>query len=137
MRLIKRDSVSPFLFPHTVFCIISFYCTIFYRDYKYFIECFIYISFILCSLWFSKMENGPRKWINDNLLLYFCVPKNWWSHLCNLSSVPWMNYLSNSRLARVTCHWVCEIRKITELPALLFVMSYLPHVNVKRIECQQ
>ena len=30
------------------------------------------------------------------------VPKTWWSHLYILSSIPWMNYLSNQRIAKVT-----------------------------------
>ena len=40
-----------------------------------------------------------------------------------------MNYLSNQRLAKVTSHWVCEIRKITEFASLLLVKSGLPPVD--------
>ena len=40
-----------------------------------------------------------------------------------------MNYLSNRRSVKVTSHSVCEIRKITEFPALLLVKSYLPPVD--------
>ena len=46
-----------------------------------------------------------------------------------LSSVPWMNYFSNWRLAKFTSHLVCEIRKITEFPELLLVESCLPPVD--------
>ena len=49
-----------------------------------------------------------------------------------------MNYLSNRRLAKVTSHSVCEIRKITEFPALVLVKSCFPPVDtlkhIKRIE---
>ena len=122
--LIKQDSVSPFLFPHSGFCIIWYYCIIFHRDHKHFITCFIEII-----VWFSKMKNDPRKWIHGNLMLYFVSQKIWWSHLYILSSVPWMNYLINRRLAKVTSHWVCKIRKKLEFPTLLLVKSCLPLVD--------
>ena len=37
-------------------------------------------------------------------LLYFCVPKIKWSHLYKFFSIPWMDYLSNRMLAKVTSH---------------------------------
>ena len=50
-----------------------------------------------------------------------------------------MNYLSNRRLAKVTSHWVCEIRKITEFPALFLVLPLFSRrikTDIKQIECQ-
>ena len=40
-----------------------------------------------------------------------------------------MNYVSNLRVAEVTSHWVCEIRKITEFPVLFLVKSSFPPVD--------
>ena len=53
----------------------------------------------------------------------------WWSHLYKLFSVPWKNYLSNRRLAKVIYNWVCKMRKITEFPTLFLVKSWLPQVD--------
>ena len=53
----------------------------------------------------------------------------WWSHLYKLFSVPWKNYLSNRRLAKVISHWVCKMRKIIEFPTLFLVKSWLPPVD--------
>ena len=45
-----------------------------------------------------------------------------------------MNDLSNGRLAKVTFHLICEIRKITEFPALLLVKPcLLPIDTLKQI----
>ena len=41
--LIKQDFVSPFLFPHSGFWLIWYYCITFHRDHIYFITCFIEI----------------------------------------------------------------------------------------------
>ena len=126
LYLIKKDYVSPFSFAHRGFCIIWYYCIIFHRDNKYFIKCFIEIFY--CMVF--EMKNDPRKWIHGNLMLYFVSQKIWWSHLYILSSVPWMNYLINRRLAKVTSHWVCKIRKKLEFPTLLLVKSCLPPVDI-------
>ena len=75
------------------------------------------------------MKNDPRKWIHGNLMIFFVSQKNCWSHLYILSSVPWMNYLINRRLARVTTHRVCKIRKKIEFPTMLLVKSCLPPVD--------
>ena len=122
---LKQDFASSFLFPHSWFCIIWYYCIIFHRDHKCFITCFIEIFYCMVSKnekWSEEMDS----WQSHAL---FCVPKVWWSHLYILSSVICMNYLSNRRLAKVTSHWVCKIRNKLEFPALLFVKSCLPQVG--------
>ena len=121
---LKLHSVPPFLLPHSRFCIIWFYCIMFYSERRYFIKCcrdllfYAVYGFLKC-----KMIQG--KWIHSNLLL-FLFPKIWCSLLHKLSSVPWISSLSNQRLASQS---VCEIRKITEFPALLLAKSCLPPVD--------
>ena len=123
--LLKQDSVSLFLFPHSGFYIIWYYCIIFNRDHIYFIKCFIEIFYYMV-FWNETWSEEMDSWQSHAL---FRVPKIWWSHLYILSSVPWINYLSNRRLAKVKSHWVCKVRKKLEFPTLLLVKSCLPPVD--------
>ena len=118
---------------HSGFCIIWFYCIIFYIEiidilYRYFIECFIEIYF---SIHFMVFQNGKWSEVIDSQespALFLC-PQKLVVLFIQISSVHWMNYFSNRRFAKVTSHWVWETRKITEFSALLFVKSCLPPVD--------
>ena len=125
MRFTKLHSVSPFFFTQSGFCIIWFYSTIFYKDHRYFIVIFYSMQFMI-------FEN--RKWseVMDSWqsLALFLGPQNLVvAFIYKFSSVLWINYLSNRRLAKVTFHWVCEIREITKFPALLLAESWFPPVD--------
>ena len=65
--------------------------------------------------------------------LIFVLPKFGGRIYTNLG-VPWMNYLSNQRLAKVASPWVCEITNIMELSALLLVKSCLPPVDTYKYQ---
>ena len=62
MHLLKRNSVSSFLFHHSRFCIIWFDCIIFYRDHIYFIECFIVIYYSMQFYSIILLFYGFLKW---------------------------------------------------------------------------
>ena len=84
-------------------------------------------------------QNGKRSEVMDSRQspAYFCVPKIWWSHLYQLC-IHLQKYLCNQRLAKVTSHCACKIRKITKFPVLLLVRSCLPPVDtLKQISNEQ
>ena len=129
LRLIKPHSVSPFLFFHGEFSIIWFYSVIFYRDHIYFIECFIEIFYSMQFMvfWNEKWSEIMDSW--QSPALFLCLQKLVVRFIYKFSSVSWVNYLSNRRLAKVTSHWVCKIRKVTKLPPLLLIESCFPPVD--------
>ena len=128
MRLTKRHYLWPSPLPHSRFCTIWFYCIMFYRYHKFYKV--LYRDFLFYAAYgFLKGKMIPLESIHSNLQLCFWVPKVWWSQLYKISSVPWMNYLSNRRLVKVTSHSVCETRKIKEFPALLLVKFFLFQVE--------
>ena len=129
MRLIKPHSVSPFLFLHGWFSITWFYSVIFYRDDWYFIEPFIEIFYSMqfMAFWNGKWSEIMDSWQSPAFSL--CLQNLVVPFIYKFSGVPWMNYLSNRRLAKVTSHWVCKTRKVTKFPPLLLAESCFPPVD--------